>query len=59
MVRQPDVIQQKTLGLRSFILNRPSQLNALNLSMVRKITPQLQVPLLLRNLTHVPSGGSG
>ncbi|KAJ2962405.1 hypothetical protein NQZ79_g2450 [Umbelopsis isabellina] len=39
---QPNVIHGKTLGLRSFILNRPYRLNALNLSMIRNIYPQLQ-----------------
>jgi 3-hydroxyisobutyryl-CoA hydrolase len=33
----------KVLGLRSFQLNRPYRLNALNLSMIRNIYPQLQV----------------
>jgi len=39
---QPNVIHGKVLGLRSFLLNRPYRLNALNLSMIRNIYPQLQ-----------------
>ncbi|CAO3683678.1 unnamed protein product [Umbelopsis vinacea] len=39
---QPNVMHGKVLGLRSFQLNRPYRLNALNLSMIRNIYPQLQ-----------------
>ncbi|RUS22253.1 ClpP/crotonase-like domain-containing protein [Endogone sp. FLAS-F59071] len=37
-----DVIQRKLLGSRTLILNRPLRFNALTLSMVRSMTPQLQ-----------------
>ncbi|KAG0255484.1 hypothetical protein BG011_005094 [Mortierella polycephala] len=37
-----DVLHRKNLSSRTFILNRPKTLNALNLSMVRNMTPQLQ-----------------
>ncbi|CAG8653964.1 7404_t:CDS:2 [Acaulospora morrowiae] len=40
---QADVIQRRVLGSRVFILNRPEVYNALNLSMIRNMTPQLQV----------------
>ncbi|KAG2189045.1 hypothetical protein INT44_004187 [Umbelopsis vinacea] len=40
--KQPNVIHGKVLGLRSFVLNRPYRMNALNLSMIRNIYPQLQ-----------------
>ncbi|KAG0246288.1 ClpP/crotonase-like domain-containing protein [Mortierella sp. GBAus27b] len=39
---EADVLQRKHLSSRTFILNRPKALNALNLSMVRCMTPQLQ-----------------
>ncbi|RKP25597.1 ClpP/crotonase-like domain-containing protein [Syncephalis pseudoplumigaleata] len=38
----PEVLQHKAYGGRTFILNRPKALNALNLAMVRAMTPQLQ-----------------
>ncbi|KAI9592641.1 ClpP/crotonase-like domain-containing protein [Syncephalis fuscata] len=38
----PEVLQHKAYGGRTFILNRPKALNALNLSMVRTMTPQLE-----------------
>ncbi|CAG8502230.1 5742_t:CDS:2 [Paraglomus occultum] len=37
-----DVIHRRILGSRMFILNKPDKLNALDLSMVRNMTPQLQ-----------------
>ncbi|KAF9351673.1 hypothetical protein BGX26_010368 [Mortierella sp. AD094] len=39
---EADVLHRKHLSSRTFILNRPKALNALNLSMVRNMTPQLQ-----------------
>ncbi|KAF9431693.1 hypothetical protein BGZ76_011828 [Entomortierella beljakovae] len=39
---EADVLHRKHLSSRTFILNRPTALNALNLSMVRNMTPQLQ-----------------
>ncbi|KAI7861677.1 ClpP/crotonase-like domain-containing protein, partial [Spinellus fusiger] len=36
------VIHQKMSGARMFILNRPEKLNALNLSMIRNIEPQIK-----------------
>ncbi|KAF9997828.1 hypothetical protein BGZ80_009974 [Entomortierella chlamydospora] len=39
---EADVLHRKHLSSRTFILNRPKSLNALNLSMVRNMTPQLQ-----------------
>ncbi|KAK3810884.1 MAG: ClpP/crotonase-like domain-containing protein [Benniella sp.] len=39
---EAEVLQRKHLSSRTFILNRPKALNALNLSMVRCMTPQLQ-----------------
>ncbi|KAI9485455.1 MAG: ClpP/crotonase-like domain-containing protein [Benjaminiella poitrasii] len=39
---QAEVIAKSNLAVREIILNRPSKLNALNLSMVRAILPQLQ-----------------
>ncbi|KAL1923073.1 mitochondrial 37S ribosomal protein mS47 [Calcarisporiella thermophila] len=49
---QTDVLHQKILGARFFTLNRPNALNALNLSMVRNMTPQLQA-WDLSDLCHV------
>ncbi|CAG8443405.1 2026_t:CDS:2 [Acaulospora colombiana] len=40
---QADVIQRRVLGSRVFVLNRPEVYNALNLNMIRSMTPQLQV----------------
>lgn len=37
------MIAKSNLAVREVILNRPQKLNALNLSMVRAITPELQV----------------
>ncbi|CAG8518807.1 10762_t:CDS:2 [Diversispora eburnea] len=37
-----DVLQRRKLGSRIFILNRPKALNALDLGMIRTMTPQLQ-----------------
>lgn len=37
------MLHRKHLSSRTFVLNRPKALNALNLSMVRNMTPQLQV----------------
>ncbi|KAF9178569.1 hypothetical protein BGZ51_007673 [Haplosporangium sp. Z 767] len=39
---EADVLHRKNLSSRTFVLNRPKFLNALNLSMVRNMTPQLQ-----------------
>ncbi|GJJ68219.1 3-hydroxyisobutyryl-CoA hydrolase [Entomortierella parvispora] len=39
---EADVLHRKHLSSRTFVLNRPKALNALNLSMVRNMTPQLQ-----------------
>ncbi|RIA84752.1 ClpP/crotonase-like domain-containing protein [Glomus cerebriforme] len=39
---QADVLHKRKFGSRVFILNRPNVLNALDLSMVRNMTPQLQ-----------------
>ncbi|KAG0330119.1 hypothetical protein BGZ99_007981 [Dissophora globulifera] len=39
---EADVLHRKHLSSRTFVLNRPKALNALNLSMVRNLTPQLQ-----------------
>ncbi|KAF9923815.1 hypothetical protein FBU30_006127 [Linnemannia zychae] len=39
---EANVLHRKNLSSRTFILNRPKALNALNLSMVRNMTPQLQ-----------------
>ncbi|KAG9325037.1 hypothetical protein KVV02_001036 [Mortierella alpina] len=39
---EADVLHRKHLSSRTFVLNRPQALNALNLSMVRNMTPQLQ-----------------
>ncbi|CAG8762771.1 1871_t:CDS:2, partial [Racocetra persica] len=39
---QADVLHKRIFGSRIFILNRPTAYNALDLSMIRKITPQLQ-----------------
>ncbi|RHZ71436.1 hypothetical protein Glove_258g41 [Diversispora epigaea] len=39
---QADVLQRRKLGSRIFILNRPKVLNALDLGMIRTMTPQLQ-----------------
>ncbi|RKP13940.1 ClpP/crotonase-like domain-containing protein [Piptocephalis cylindrospora] len=38
----PDVLHRKVYGGRIFTLNRPKSMNALNISMVRNIYPQLQ-----------------
>ncbi|KAI9491730.1 ClpP/crotonase-like domain-containing protein [Zychaea mexicana] len=39
---QTHVLHRKVLGARMFILNRPEKLNALTLTMVRNMTPQLK-----------------
>lgn len=39
---QADVIHKRVFGNRIFILNRPAAYNALDLSMIRNMTPQLQ-----------------
>ncbi|GET63005.1 uncharacterized protein OCT59_022899 [Rhizophagus irregularis] len=39
---QADVLHKRKFGSRVFILNRPNVLNALDLSMIRNMTPQLQ-----------------
>ncbi|KAG1048975.1 hypothetical protein G6F43_008675 [Rhizopus delemar] len=39
---QVEVIHKSNLAVREVVLNRPKKLNALNLPMVRSITPQLQ-----------------
>ncbi|KAG0338880.1 hypothetical protein BG004_007049, partial [Podila humilis] len=39
---EADVLHRKHLSSRTFVLNRPKAMNALNLSMVRNMTPQLQ-----------------
>ncbi|RIB09845.1 3-hydroxyisobutyryl-coenzyme A hydrolase [Gigaspora rosea] len=39
---QADVIHKRVFGNRIFILNRPTAYNALDLSMIRNMTPQLQ-----------------
>lgn len=33
----------KNVGVREIILNRPKKFNALNLNMVERITPEIQV----------------
>ncbi|KAG2232708.1 ClpP/crotonase-like domain-containing protein [Thamnidium elegans] len=39
---QTEIIPKSNLAVRELVLNRPSKLNALNLSMVRAMTPELQ-----------------
>ncbi|KAG0737458.1 hypothetical protein G6F57_003367 [Rhizopus arrhizus] len=39
---QVEVVHKSNLAVREVVLNRPKKLNALNLPMVRSITPQLQ-----------------
>lgn len=39
---QTHVLHKKLSGARMFVLNRPEKLNALNLSMIRNIGPQLK-----------------
>ncbi|KAF9426112.1 hypothetical protein BGZ94_006943 [Podila epigama] len=41
-VIEAEVLHRKHLSSRTFVLNRPKAMNALNLSMVRNMTPQLQ-----------------
>ncbi|KAI9322483.1 ClpP/crotonase-like domain-containing protein [Dichotomocladium elegans] len=41
-IPQAQVLHRKILGARMFILNRPEKLNALTLSMIRNIAPQLK-----------------
>ncbi|KAI7874633.1 ClpP/crotonase [Lichtheimia hyalospora FSU 10163] len=41
-IPQAQVLHRKLLGARMFILNRPEKLNALTLSMIRNIAPQLK-----------------
>ncbi|KAL1936353.1 hypothetical protein VTP01DRAFT_487 [Rhizomucor pusillus] len=40
--QQAQVLHKKILGARMFTLNRPEKLNALTLSMIRNMTPQLK-----------------
>ncbi|KAF7726241.1 hypothetical protein EC973_008951 [Apophysomyces ossiformis] len=39
---ESEVLHRSNLGVRSVVLNRPKKLNALNLEMVRAITPEIQ-----------------
>ncbi|KAI9280500.1 ClpP/crotonase-like domain-containing protein [Sporodiniella umbellata] len=40
--RYTHILHKKRSGARMFVLNRPEKLNALNLSMIRNISPQLK-----------------
>ncbi|KAI9197407.1 ClpP/crotonase-like domain-containing protein [Polychytrium aggregatum] len=56
-----EVLHRKANSSRHFVLNRPTKLNALNLDMVRNITPQLLVwddSELVKNIVMLPAEGS-
>ncbi|KAI7890271.1 ClpP/crotonase-like domain-containing protein [Mucor mucedo] len=59
---QADVLAKSNLAVREVVLNRPQKLNALNLAMVRAMTPELQAwekSDLAKVILLKSSGGKG